>query len=171
MRARDIASGLLRLSFVLVIACDDQQPPPAEVDEMGVTRLASGSSGLTEEELLDPTSCQPCHPTHYDEWSRSVHAHASTSPIFQALNALGQRDTEGDLGRFCVQCHAPVAVALGETEDGLNIQELPARSQGITCAYCHQITEVVGTHNNQLTWTRDGVMRGRLSKPVPLGKR
>ena len=147
-----------------VTSCDDAAPDTQEA-RGEVTPLISGSLGLTQEELLDPTSCQPCHPTHYAEWANSVHAHASTSPIFRALNTVGQEETEGGLGSFCVQCHAPVAVALGATSDGLNLESLEPSLQGVTCAYCHQISEVNGTHNNPLTWSQDGVMRGRLSRP------
>ena len=161
--------GLCVYTVLLVGAtsCDDAalDTPDTQEIEGEITPLSSGSLGLTEEELLDPKSCQPCHPTHYAEWANSVHAHASTSPIFRALNMLGQEETGGELGSFCVQCHAPVAVALGATSDGLNLDSIKPSQQGVTCAYCHQISEVNGTHNNPLTWAQDGVMRGRLTQP------
>ena len=148
-------SGLLALS-----GCDSERSDHTRAqDEL--------SSYLSAEELLDPKQCQPCHSRHYDEWSRSVHAAASTDPIFRALNTLGQRETEGALGDFCVRCHAPAALALGATTDGLNLSDVPRELQGVTCAYCHQITEVRGAHNNPLTWTRDGVMRGGIIDPEP----
>lgn len=126
-------------------ACDDAAPIEPE---------------LTPEQLLDPAACADCHPAHYREWSGSMHAYASVDPVFQALNAKGQAETDGALGDFCVKCHAPVAVELGLTTDGSNLNELPTAVQGITCAYCHQIEAVEGTHNNPLRWVLDGVMRG-----------
>ena len=34
-----------------------------------------------------------------------MHAHASDDPVFVALEQLGQRETDGALGTFCVGCH------------------------------------------------------------------
>src|SRR5262245_5741159 len=65
---------------------------------------------LTRDALQDPRSCAGCHPDHYREWSGSMHAFAGVDPVFQALNKRMQRETNGALGTFCVQCHAPVAV-------------------------------------------------------------
>lgn len=121
---------------------------------------------LTPAELLDPAACKDCHPAHYREWSGSMHAYASTDPVFRALNAKGQAETDGALGDFCVQCHAPLALKLGETTDGSNLDAVPAHLQGITCAFCHQVEAVEGTHNNPLLVTLDGVMRGGIADPL-----
>lgn len=124
--------------------------------------LQSGPS----EEMLDPASCEQCHPQHVRQWQGSMHAYAAEDPIFLAMNARGQRETGGALGDFCVRCHAPVAVALGETVDGLNLGELPASRKGVTCYFCHNVQSVDGTHNNPLTLAMDTVMRGELSDAV-----
>ena len=42
-----------------------------------------------------------------------MHAYAAEDPVFLAMNQRGQRETNGELGDFCVQCHAPVAVHVG----------------------------------------------------------
>jgi hypothetical protein len=39
-----------------------------------------------------------------------MHAYAAEDPVFLAMNARGQRETQGALGAFCVNCHAPLAV-------------------------------------------------------------
>ena len=41
--------------------------------------------------LMDPATCQECHPDHYDQWQGSMHAYAAADPIFRAMNARGQR--------------------------------------------------------------------------------
>jgi len=153
---------LLLLVHVCAIACHDSVP-----DDKEITPLKIGANGLTSDELLDPLTCQSCHPHHYAEWRASVHAFASEDPVFRALNELGQTETNGALGDFCVRCHAPVALALDQTTDGLNLSEVDHKYQGITCAFCHQISAVNGTHNNPLTWANDGIMRGGLSTPEP----
>ena len=90
--------ALLALCALAFAACDEDTParPP-----------------LTADELLDPEACRECHPSHVQEWSGSMHAYAGDDPVFRAMNARGQRETEGALGDFCVQCHAPLALRLG----------------------------------------------------------
>ena len=121
---------------------------------------------LTAEELKDPQKCQKCHPDHYREWSGSMHAYAGDDPVFLAMNARGQRETNGALGDFCVKCHAPIAVMEGATTDGLNLPELGPEKKGINCYFCHSVKEVAGTHNNPLVLADDGVLRGGIGDPV-----
>ena len=53
------------------------------------------TAALSRAERLDPASCAGCHPDHYREWSGSMHAYAAEDPVFLAMNAHGQRVTEG----------------------------------------------------------------------------
>src|SRR5690606_37124364 len=87
-------------------------------------------------------------------------------PVFLAMNRLGQEQTGGELGDFCVRCHAPVAHRLGLTHDGLNLSELPAAVRGVTCYACHTVDGVERLHNNGLTVADDEVMRGGLRAPA-----
>ncbi len=98
-----------------------------------------------------------------------MHAYAGDDPLFLAMNARGQRETNGALGDLCVRCHAPVAVALGETVDGLNLDELDASLKGVTCYACHQVDSVGELHNNGLTLAFDNAMRGGIPDPVVNG--
>jgi hypothetical protein len=121
----------------------------------------------TAQELRDPQTCQPCHASHYSDWSRSMHAYSSEDPVFLAMNARGQRETNGSLGTFCVQCHAPVAVRDGLTKDGLNLAQLPAAEKNVTCFFCHSIDSVGQSHvNADVHIADDLVMRGELKDPV-----
>src|SRR5258708_18031752 len=104
----------------------------------------------TRERLMDPNTCKECHADHFTEWSGSMHAYSSTDPIFRAMNERGQKETSGALGDFCVNCHAPLAVREKATTDGTNLDTVPASLQGVTCYFCHQVTDVTGTHNNPL---------------------
>lgn len=115
---------------------------------------------------MDPATCQGCHEGHYREWSGSMHAYAADDPLFLANNARGQRETKGALGDFCVRCHAPVAVAMGATKDGLNLASLPPSMKGITCYACHAIDSLVDQHNGQVHLAEDGVMRGGITDPL-----
>jgi hypothetical protein len=115
---------------------------------------------LTLAQLRDPQSCEGCHPTEFLDWSGSMHAYSTKDPVFRAMNQRGQRETDGGLGTFCVNCHAPMAVQLGLTTDGLNLDSVPEPAQGVTCFFCHSVSGVTGAHNNPLTLATDQVLRG-----------
>jgi hypothetical protein len=121
---------------------------------------------LSREALLDPQTCKECHEDHYTEWSASMHAYAADDPVFLAMNARGQRETDGELGDFCVSCHAPMAVREGATTDGLNLDDVPQHLKGVTCYFCHNVEAVEGTHNNPLVLANDTTMRGNFADPV-----
>lgn len=132
--------------------------------------LAGACSGvdnkLDREAVMDPETCRGCHPEHYEAWSGSMHAYAAEDPIFVAMNARGQRETGGALGDFCVQCHAPMAVREGLTQDGLNLDALPPHLKGVTCYFCHNVEAVEGTHNNPLRLANDAILRGGIRDPA-----
>lgn len=69
------------------------------------------------ERLQDPNTCMECHPSHFTQWSGSMHAYAADDPVFVAMNKRGQRETQGALGAFCIKCHAPMAVVNGTITD------------------------------------------------------
>jgi hypothetical protein len=123
--------------------------------------------GGTPDVLLDPETCQGCHPDHYREWSGSMHAYAGEDPVFRAMNARGQRETGGALGDFCVRCHAPLAVRAGLTTDGLDLDAVPRPLRGVTCAFCHRVESVAGLHTNPLGIADDAVMRAGIADPMP----
>jgi hypothetical protein len=125
-----------------------------------------GPDYLSKAELMDPETCKTCHQTHYDQWSGSMHAYAADDPVFVAMNARGQAATNGALGSFCINCHAPMAVALKLTTDGTNVATLPQYAKGVTCYFCHTVDEVTDDHNNGLHLADDDVMRGGIADPV-----
>jgi len=123
--------------------------------------------GTSLDELMNPETCSSCHPKHYQEWSSSMHAYAADDPLFRAMNRRGQR--EAQIGTFCVNCHAPLAVQTGATTDGLNLDDLPQQLKGVTCYFCHNVAEVRGTHDNPLLLANDRTMRGQIRDPLRNG--
>ncbi len=126
----------------------------------------STSSYLSRDTMLDPQTCQGCHPNHYAQWQVSMHAAASDDPVFRAMNARGQRETNGQLGDFCLKCHAPMALAEGATKDGSNLDSVPQKLHGVTCFFCHTIDAVTGSHDAAVSLSGDLVMRGEITDPV-----
>jgi hypothetical protein len=131
----------------------------ARVLRIVLAGVAACSEGVDPAGLADPASCEGCHPDQVREWAGSMHAYAADDPVFLAMNRLGQRETGGALGDFCVRCHAPFA-------EGRDVESLPRHERGVTCAACHQIAEVVEVHNGGLRWDRDRTMRGGTRDPV-----
>jgi hypothetical protein len=133
--------------------------------------LALGACGddpkLSVEALQDPDTCAECHPKHHDQWSGSMHAYASDDPVFVAMNRRGQRETNGALGDFCINCHAPMAKQLGFTDfAGFDPAALPPAARGITCYFCHNVEQVTSTHDNGLALANDQTMRGGVKDPA-----
>ncbi|HEY6879329.1 MAG TPA: multiheme c-type cytochrome [Polyangiales bacterium] len=125
---------------------------------------------MTVAELQNPDTCKTCHPKQYAEWSSSMHAYAADDPVFIAMNKRGQRETQGALGPFCVQCHAPMAVRNGLSQDGLNLATLPRAMRGVTCYFCHNAIDAGPDHfNANVTLANDDVMRGALKDAVDPG--
>ena len=123
---------------------------------------------LTREELLDPQNCKDCHPKHYAEWSASMHAYATKDPVFQAMNRRGQEETGSDLGPFCVNCHAPMAVREHAIDDFADLSDVPQHLQGVTCYFCHNAIDVGPDHaNGDILLANDNVMRAALARPAP----
>lgn len=148
--ARVIASWVAPL--LLIAACKEQSASPPQLDRLPVDKLK------------DPETCKGCHPTHYREWQASMHAYATVDPVFVAMNKLGQEETNGELGTFCVNCHAPMAVQEGLTDGSPeSVEDLPEHMRGVTCYFCHNATDVEGETNAEVTLANDDVMRGSIA--------
>lgn len=147
-----VRSALLGLWTSCVVACGSS-------DRAEPTVVAS------VDQLMDPQTCAGCHPKQYEEWASSMHAYAADDPLFLAMNRRGQR--EAQIGSFCVNCHAPMAVRTQATTDGLNLDGLPQKLKGVTCYFCHSVDAVQGTHDSPLHLAEDGVMRAEFSDALP----
>jgi hypothetical protein len=154
---RGLGASTLLAAVFAAGACSSKSSAPAAPDV----------PQLSLEQLRDPEECARCHAEHYASWSLSMHAFAADDPLFLAANARGQRETKGALGVFCVRCHAPVAVALGLTTDGLNLASLPKATKGITCYACHSVDRVDAAHDAAIHYASDGVLRAGIADPAP----
>ncbi len=125
---------------------------------------------LPVEKLQDPATCMECHQTHHTQWAASMHAYATDDPVFLAMQKRGQRETNGQLGTFCVQCHAPMALVNGTiTADNVtdfDFSTLKPAERGITCYFCHNVESIAADHNNGLQIALDQTMRGGAKNPV-----
>jgi len=93
---------------------------------------------ITEMDFPSARQCGGCHPKQYDEWSRSMHAYAQHSPIFEAFNLALVERTDGTVGSFCSRCHTPVGTTLGEPGNLRNVHRSQISMEGVTCVACHR---------------------------------
>lgn len=93
---------------------------------------------LLESDFPSARQCQACHPKQYDEWSRSMHHYAASSPTFEAFNLTLQERTSGTMGTFCTRCHMPLGTDLGENGLRFNVHRSQLSMEGVTCVVCHR---------------------------------
>jgi len=94
--------------------------------------------------------CAGCHPRQYEQWSRSMHAYAQHSPIFEAFNHTLVERTSGTIGTFCSRCHTPIGTSLGENESLPNVCRSRISMEGVTCVVCHRRATAHYKNNGRL---------------------
>ncbi len=105
---------------------------------------------FTDERFPSANECATCHPDHYREWSVSQHAYAQMSPVFNAMHGTILQLTNGTNGDFCIRCHTPVGMNLGEPEFMSNMDRHPTSREGITCIVCHRLENAYGKVSGRL---------------------
>jgi len=105
------------------------------------------------------TACGSCHPRHYRQWSVSQHAYAQMSPVFNAMHGKILKLTNGTNGDFCIRCHSPVGMNLGEQPFMSNIDRHPTSREGITCVVCHRMAHAYGKLSGRLALDQGDLTR------------
>lgn len=114
-----------------------------------------------ENRFPSATTCRICHPRHFDEWSVSQHAYAQLSPVFNAMHGTVLKLTNGTNGDFCIRCHTPVGMVLGEPLFMTNMDRNPTSREGITCVACHRLAQDYGKVNGRLP-----IVEGDITQPI-----
>jgi hypothetical protein len=128
---------------------------------------------LLEIDFPSAKECRICHPKQYKEWSRSMHAYAQHSPIFEAFNLTLIERTSGTIGTFCTRCHTPIGTALGESGSRRNVHRSRLSMEGVTCAACHRIKRPYYKSNSRMAIVPgkllNSCMFGPFDDPVDIG--
>lgn len=93
---------------------------------------------LTEIDFPSAKQCAVCHPSQYEQWSRSMHHYAQHSPVFEAFNLTLIERTGGTIGTFCSRCHTQIGTALGEDGSVRNVNRTRISMEGVSCIVCHR---------------------------------
>lgn len=81
-------------------------------------------------------SCGKCHQTLYEEWAKSTHARAMTSPAFvQMLGDPKDIKLQKENEKNCLPCHSPAPIL---PKLGIPVLRKAIQSEGVTCITCHQ---------------------------------
>ena len=110
-----------------------------------------------ENRFPSATTCRTCHPGHFEEWAVSSHAYAQMSPVFNAMQAAVLFLSNGTNGDFCLRCHNPVGMNLGESLDMSNMDRHPTSREGITCITCHRVSKAYGKISGRLAIVEGGI--------------
>jgi nitrate/TMAO reductase-like tetraheme cytochrome c subunit len=98
----------------------------------------------TASDFQGPEQCRQCHQRQYDEWIGSMHAYGQVSPVFIAFN---DKVKNMGTGPFCVRCHTPIGIAIGETGTTPNDERTPISLMGVQCDMCHTVDKNYGLVN------------------------
>ena len=98
----------------------------------------AGPRNLLETDFPSARQCAGCHPKQYAEWSRSMHAYAQHSPVFEGFNLTLVERSEGTIGTFCSRCHSPLGTILGENASRRNAHRSQLSMEGVSCVVCHR---------------------------------
>jgi hypothetical protein len=101
---------------------------------------------LKPEDFQDPAICAGCHPRQAAGWNGSMHSIAFVDPVFQALWAVGDKETNGATLNHCGACHTAIGIASGTVQfdpgkplhGAFTAPGLAAK--GVSCDVCHTIS-------------------------------
>ncbi len=141
-----ILAGIVAFGFNGAGASDDGEA-------MDVVEAAAA---LAHEQLFvadrypSANTCGQCHPQQFKEWSASQHAYALFSPVFTALHGTILKKTNGTFGDFCIRCHTPVGMNLGEPVFMSALDRHTTSREGVTCVVCHRVNQPFGKISGRL---------------------
>ncbi|MDA7977396.1 MAG: cytochrome c family protein [Pirellulales bacterium] len=134
-------------------------PPRTEVVQFVIDQAHADC--FTDDPFPSAAKCKTCHPGHFREWSVSAHAYAQLSPVFNAMYNKINKLNNGTLGDFCIRCHTPVGLTMGEPLVMSNMDRHPTSREGVTCVVCHRVNQAWGKGSGRLA-----LVAGGLNAPI-----
>jgi hypothetical protein len=144
-----VLAAVWLLGSIVVVSARGQAPQQGAVQQHEAL--------FAENRFPSATTCAPCHAEIYREWSVSAHAYAQLSPVFNAMQAKTTKLTNGSNGDFCIRCHTPVGMNLGEAEFMSNLDRHPTSREGVTCIVCHRQSAAYGKISGRLPLEEGGL--------------
>jgi hypothetical protein len=88
-------------------------------------------------------TCASCHGDIANRWKDSMHARATSDPIFVASYMEAHYLSGGAAEKLCLRCHAPTTPLTGS----VRLDDIPT-TEGITCDFCHSVKGLTGKPEN-----------------------
>jgi hypothetical protein len=158
------ATGTFFVFFLFVLAltvagCGAKTAAPDAQPEPPPQRFSS-------EQFENPRICQYCHQEIYRQWSGSMHSRSATNPFYQEQAQKASRESAGAADIFCARCHVPIGVLAGEIPQTAGAALSEVAASGVSCDFCHTITEVTGTGNAAFRLTPGRTKYGPFVDPL-----
>jgi hypothetical protein len=121
--------------------------------------------------------CAGCHPEHYEQWKRSLHALSHSEPIYDFYFIRASQDSGQKLETFCAGCHTPVAVRSGEIpfrrppQSPTDTRVDRVAAEGVQCDFCHTLAGHHALQNAGYVIRASDVKRGPLPDAKPINHR
>lgn len=143
--------------FALQLGCQrgpsGQPPLPAGVTASAVSHPHTGTAPNEAEPLalIPAARCGECHGQLENEWRKSAHAQAESSPSYQRMRALARTGSKSAAkAEECDACHAPLR-RFAPT-DRVN-------DEGVSCDGCHTLSNVASGGGQGLLFRPDDNVR------------
>ncbi|MHC4953613.1 MAG: multiheme c-type cytochrome [Planctomycetota bacterium] len=121
---------------VVAVAGDEKKALP-----FAPSQLTTASGKLADpDSFYEAVDCGECHVDQYKDWKGSAHSRAHHDSIYRAFAELARKEGGEELYRFCSSCHAPLALATGETAGKGKATFLT--NEGVTCDVCHNVRTI-----------------------------
>lgn len=124
--------------------------------------LISGSS-LAKPKMDDyqnPGYCIGCHQEIGKQWKGAMHAQAEVDPIYKRIYNLAAKETKGETNAYCSSCHTPISTTTGNINRKQKDPQTELGKKGVSCDFCHTVSEVKETHNAQYVSKPGNTKRG-----------
>ena len=160
--AQEEGDALLDDDDLLEVPEDSTHGPGESLPPAAAIEAARAHEKLFAAERFPSASvCRTCHAGHYREWSVSQHAYALISPVFNSMQGTILKRTGGTNGDFCIRCHTPVGMSLGEPAFTSALERDPVSREGVTCVTCHRMNRAYGKVSGRIS-----LLEGDILTPV-----
>ncbi|MDW7650669.1 MAG: multiheme c-type cytochrome [Bacillota bacterium] len=148
------------LFFILALAGCGREQPAGDPEPSNELADPVQDDLFLPGDFESPSSCGSCHQEIHAAWSGSMHAAAWMNELYQPDYQKAFTETDGATEIFCGECHAPIAVRVGQLppSDGSEFDEIS--KQGVSCDFCHTVSEVQKPFNVQNVSSPGPVKRG-----------
>ena len=99
--------------------------------------------------------CDKCHKDIHAKWADSMHSQSMTDPIFQTAYMQAYLASGGAAKKICLNCHAPTVLVTGDYD-----LKKESTKEGITCHFCHSVTDTHPDKGTRFDLKVSSTMRG-----------